>query len=140
MPLVATIIPAHPHVNSNGYRSDVAASTVLHAPKYLLDPDAKLHRIQKLVSCIPIAGLLIAGRLIYQKSLMNKEYAKLDYTPNQKCTSSICSKLDPSHLNLGIGVAIFGGLGLLFPIILLVGFALLIMALYSKITAYCRGS
>ncbi|SYX08822.1 hypothetical protein C834K_0359 [Chlamydia poikilotherma] len=140
MPLISTIIPAHVHTNEDGYTSDIEASSVLHAPRYLMDPDTKLHRVQKLVSCIPIIGLLIAGRLLYQKSLMKKEYAKLNYIPSQKCTNITCSRLDPSHLNLAISISIFGGLGLLFPIMILVGSVLLIMNLYSKIASHCRGS
>ncbi|QVE48887.1 hypothetical protein SBV42_03800 [Chlamydia crocodili] len=140
MPLTSTLIPAHTHTNKNGCVFNVEGSHVLHAPRYLVDPDTKLHRAQKLASCIPIVGLLITGRLLYLKFLMNKEYAKLNYIPNQDCRNLTCSRLDPSHLNLAIGVSILGGLGLLFPIIILLGSVLLIMTLYSKIASRCRGS
>ncbi|MEF9497306.1 hypothetical protein [Chlamydia sp. 04-14] len=138
MPL--TCIPSHTHLNKNGHSSEVESSPTLNVPKFLIDPNTKLNRVQKLASCVPILGLFIVGRLLYQKSLMNTEYAKLSYTPNEKCRNPTCSSLDPSHFNLPVGIAAFGGLGLLFPFMILVGFALLIMALYSKITSYCRRS
>ncbi len=138
MHMVSTIIPAHTHVSKSGAQIDLPTSPNLHVPNNRLDPSTTSARVEKILSLLPVVGLFVAGYLIYQKHTVMKEaYSRLGYTPNEKCSNLTCSHLDPSHLNLAITMSIFGGLGLLFPIVGLFALVCLIMSIVVKIVGCC---
>ncbi|ADZ18218.1 MULTISPECIES: hypothetical protein [Chlamydia] len=138
MHMVSTIIPAHTHVSKNGAQIHLQTSPNLHVPKNRLDPSTTSARVEKILSLLPVVGLFVAGYLIYQKhTVMKDAYSRLGYTPNEKCPNLTCSNLDPSRLNFAITMSIFGGLGLLFPIVGLFGLVCLIMHIVLKIIGCC---
>ncbi|AFS27888.1 hypothetical protein [Chlamydia psittaci] len=138
MRMVSTIIPEHTHVSKSGAQIHLQTSPNLHVPSNRLDPSITSARVEKILSLLPVVGLFVAGYLIYQKHTVMKEaYSRLGHTPNEKCPNLTCSNLDPSRLNLAITMSIFGGLGLLFPIIGLFALVCLIITIVLKIVGCC---
>ncbi|WP_139414743.1 hypothetical protein [Chlamydia abortus] len=141
MHTVSTFIPAHTHTLKNGTHINLPPSPHLCVPHNRLNPNTSEARVEKILSLIPVVGLFMAGYLFYQKqSVMKEAYKQLDYSPNEKCANLTCSNLDPSHLNLAIAVSIFGGLGLLFPIMGVFALIFLIISQVSKMIASCQHS
>ncbi|AAP05084.1 hypothetical protein [Chlamydia caviae] len=131
--LASIIIPAHTHLPPPPPGKDVEASPTLYVPKHLVNPNSRLSKFQKVVSCIPGIGLLVAAHLFHQKRALSQEYSKLEYSPNEECTNKTCASLDPKHLNAPLSIAVQGGLGLLFPFMLLVIVAAALIALVTSI-------
>ncbi|WP_375793242.1 hypothetical protein O1W69_03835 [Chlamydia sp. 12-01] len=138
MSIVSITIPAHTHLHKNGFTSDVPKSAPIRISRNRIYTEITSSRLEKILSCIPIIGLFVASYLLYQKITISKAFTKLGYIPNKSCSNFMCLKLDPDHLNFIIGIAVFGGTGLLFPLYGLVACILLIMVLVSKIISSCR--
>ncbi len=86
-----------------------------------------------------MVGLFVAAYLFYQKqTIMKQAYQQLSYVPNEQCPCLTCSNLDPFRLNFAITVAVFGGLGLFFPLTGLLALVCLIISLVSKIISCCQ--
>ncbi|AAP05085.1 hypothetical protein [Chlamydia caviae] len=132
-----TIIPPHTHTNKNNATQDVKSS-IIQAPKVLATPNSKASILQKIASCTPIIGLLVVPLVLYQKRAVAKKYKELEYIPCNKCPHTRCSLLDPSNLNIVLSASLLGGLGLLFPFIILLLAMVAIIALVEKIRSCCQ--
>ncbi|WP_348663893.1 hypothetical protein [Chlamydia vaughanii] len=136
---VTITIPPHMHTNKNNRTYAVDEAQTLTLPGPIAQPTRCYRLAQFALTCTPVLGFFVAAYLIHHKRTVgDRLYGELAYEPNHGCHNKTCSHLDKSvRYNTTITFGILGGLGLLAPLVLILGIAVLAMKFFSFLHSKC---